>query len=48
MVVIDDDWISEAEPLDALGNLPDLLVRMRAGVVCIRVSRLNDTISMFW
>jgi hypothetical protein len=33
--IIDQDWIAEPELLDAVGNLPDLPLRMRPRIVGI-------------
>jgi hypothetical protein len=31
-IIADEDWIGEAEPRDAVGNLPDLLLGMCTGI----------------
>src|SRR5260370_31734740 len=36
LVVANQDGVSEAEPLYTLGNLPDLLLRVSAGVFRVR------------
>jgi hypothetical protein len=33
VVIAHQDWIGESKPADAIGNLPDLLFRMAAGVL---------------
>ena len=30
--IIDEDWVGKAEALDAVGDLPDLLFGMHAGI----------------
>jgi hypothetical protein len=36
-LLIDEHGVAEAKPLDALGDLPNLLLGVRAGVALVRV-----------
>ena len=47
VLVRDQDWVREAEPLDALGDLPQLLLRVSAGIAGVgpergEFNRLNE------
>jgi len=41
VIIADQDWVGEAERLDAFGNLPDLLLRVSARVAHIGFDRLD-------
>jgi hypothetical protein len=44
VIVIDQNRVVEAEPLDALRNLLDLLERMGAGIARIRSQRVGRSV----